>query len=608
MSEPDISTLARRLAEQNNVDWRSLIGTGPGGKVVERDVLDYLARVMAGDEALDPTPEPLPEGMEAWPDQDAPSYFSAKPPVPAPAPAGEPQAAEPVLGLDDDAVGDDGDDDLLSDDIFLFDDGDETADDVVVAPFAEDAPQRFAEPSPTLEGVGDLDGSDVDVDGDDDALLVADDEDTFEVEADEPAAPEQAFSTPADEGERDGASLFDKPYVTFADELTTDDDEGPEGGPAVRGSGWGGDELRLGGDPFDAVDPDAEPLPDLWEGDEQEPEAREAPEETFDFDTLDAGALAHEADAAPEAPAPEAFTWGSSTGNDAGSGAEPDFEPPAGPGAVEPEPSAEPSFDAGPYDPQPSDAEPFLAESSDAGPVDAASDAPEPFGAAPGHADADTQVWGASSLADDVLDLEDAVAHDELDALREVATLDGADPEPAVGSPASLPLVRTGTVLRRHVDLSALAAAQLAAGLELGNGEPLSPEPFLLRAVAKAAAETDGLRGQVALADLRGEMLLRRVDDAARRPFAELIEELDEAGLEEDEVGLVAVDLSGFDVDEVLLDLDVPAITLGRIMYDTQRGAYRSTLALTGDLPLEKGAALLGRVAELLDAPVRLLL
>ena len=70
MSEPDISTLARRLAEQNNVDWRVLRGSGPHGKVVERDVLDFLAKVMAGEEAINPTPEPVPEGMEAWPDQD----------------------------------------------------------------------------------------------------------------------------------------------------------------------------------------------------------------------------------------------------------------------------------------------------------------------------------------------------------------------------------------------------------------------------------------------------------------------------------------------------------------------------------------------------------
>ena len=74
MNEPDISPLARRLAEENNVRWQELAGTGAGGKVVERDVLEYLARVMSGEEAVDPTPEPVPEGMEAWPDEDVAGY------------------------------------------------------------------------------------------------------------------------------------------------------------------------------------------------------------------------------------------------------------------------------------------------------------------------------------------------------------------------------------------------------------------------------------------------------------------------------------------------------------------------------------------------------
>jgi len=68
--DPDIAPLAQRLAEENNVDWRSLEGTGENGRIVERDVLDYLARVMAGEEAIDPTPEPLPEGMQAWVDDE----------------------------------------------------------------------------------------------------------------------------------------------------------------------------------------------------------------------------------------------------------------------------------------------------------------------------------------------------------------------------------------------------------------------------------------------------------------------------------------------------------------------------------------------------------
>ena len=74
MHEPDIAPLARRLAEENNVDWRRLSGTGEDGRVVERDVLGYLARVMAGEEAVDPTPEPVPDGMEAWPADDVGRY------------------------------------------------------------------------------------------------------------------------------------------------------------------------------------------------------------------------------------------------------------------------------------------------------------------------------------------------------------------------------------------------------------------------------------------------------------------------------------------------------------------------------------------------------
>lgn len=72
--EPDIAPLAKRLAEENNVDWRHLKGTGAGGRIVERDILEYLARVMAGEEDVNPTPEPLPEGMDAWPEADVAGY------------------------------------------------------------------------------------------------------------------------------------------------------------------------------------------------------------------------------------------------------------------------------------------------------------------------------------------------------------------------------------------------------------------------------------------------------------------------------------------------------------------------------------------------------
>lgn len=98
MSSSAIVPVAQRLAEANNVDWRSLQGSGNEGSVVERDVLDYLARVMRGDEATDPTPEPLPEGMSAWPEEperQRPDSFTAFT-VPAAGPVAAPAEPEPA--------------------------------------------------------------------------------------------------------------------------------------------------------------------------------------------------------------------------------------------------------------------------------------------------------------------------------------------------------------------------------------------------------------------------------------------------------------------------------------------------------------------------------
>lgn len=104
MREPVIVPAARSLAEENNVDWRVLEGSGEGGSVVEQDVLGYLARVMQGDEATDPTPEPLPEGMSAWPeeahrraDPSAKDLFAASRGVPAAPSAPEPEPRSPWL-------------------------------------------------------------------------------------------------------------------------------------------------------------------------------------------------------------------------------------------------------------------------------------------------------------------------------------------------------------------------------------------------------------------------------------------------------------------------------------------------------------------------------
>ncbi|MFC6618566.1 E3 binding domain-containing protein, partial [Deinococcus radiophilus] len=52
----NISPLAKTLAESNGIDWRSIQGTGDGGQVVEQDIINYLTRVMSGEEEPPATP------------------------------------------------------------------------------------------------------------------------------------------------------------------------------------------------------------------------------------------------------------------------------------------------------------------------------------------------------------------------------------------------------------------------------------------------------------------------------------------------------------------------------------------------------------------------
>ncbi|WP_424949807.1 E3 binding domain-containing protein [Deinococcus sp.] len=59
-----ISPLAKILAEANGIDWRSIRGSGEGGSVVEQDILNYLSRVMSGDE--EPPATPVDEAPPGW--------------------------------------------------------------------------------------------------------------------------------------------------------------------------------------------------------------------------------------------------------------------------------------------------------------------------------------------------------------------------------------------------------------------------------------------------------------------------------------------------------------------------------------------------------------
>lgn len=68
MSDVKITPLARRLAEENGIDWKQMSGSNPDGTIVERDVLAFLARVMAGEVDLPGSPDPEPMGSMPMPD------------------------------------------------------------------------------------------------------------------------------------------------------------------------------------------------------------------------------------------------------------------------------------------------------------------------------------------------------------------------------------------------------------------------------------------------------------------------------------------------------------------------------------------------------------
>lgn len=582
MSEPEIARLARNLAEQNNVDWRRLSGTGPGGLILERDVLDYLARVMAGEEALDPTPEPLPDGMDEWPEVHADSVGNYSRSAAAQSAAAD--AADAGLGASPLQRAADEVDDLaqLDEDVFLFgDDEDATP----VAPEAaaqdegasddgasDDAAQdedpaagayayRSEAQAPTTDGA--LGSNDDGRLAEDDDLLLVSDEPVSEPE------PEEALGGGWSERSGAGSDALDEPLGS----IDVDDYVG------TSGATWQEDALSFDAEP--SVRP-KEDLSDLWDtsaaGEGDEP-AVEPSFQAFDDDaTVAVGVTGFDDDAT---------TWATS---------------------AEPEGAGEVHEQSG-----------FTAAGA------------APLDAAVGEAGelSDGAGWEAAEVVADEFVTFGVAADEDHEGAAEDAypspSFEPAEPDSAtwpVAVPAfaphalevgaalrygGLPLARTPNLLRRNVDVSALAAAQLAAGLELGGDEPLSAAPFLLRAVAKAAQDAGLASGQVALAEVAGAVRLRRVDDAATRPFVDLVADLAGSGTEEDEVALAVVDLSGLDVDEAVLDLDVPAVTLGRFMYDSDSGAYRSTLALTGALPIAQGARLLARVDELLASPVRLL-
>jgi pyruvate dehydrogenase E2 component (dihydrolipoamide acetyltransferase) len=88
-----VSPVVARIASEHGVDVSSVPGTGRGGRVTKKDILNY---VESGPPAAPPTeeaPAVAPEPAPAPAPEPAPAPAAEAPPKPAPAPAPEPVAA-----------------------------------------------------------------------------------------------------------------------------------------------------------------------------------------------------------------------------------------------------------------------------------------------------------------------------------------------------------------------------------------------------------------------------------------------------------------------------------------------------------------------------------
>lgn len=484
MNGSKISPLAKRLADENGVDWQRLSGSGPGGRVVERDVLEHLAKVMSG-EAATLASEPRSVGQESDLDLFRQGVAEANR-----AGAPTPKASGEAPAFSDTSGGSVFDTDV--DDLLFFDDesgGDARNEAPSVAePFrSDDVP---AKDEANSKGFPFRD------------LFFEEAQAGFGSEAEQPTEPD------ADPDVVDLSLLFDT-------EPSTEPPTEPFK-PATE---------RLEVPPTSLTDLDASDFERLAEATERrleegrlgEPFSDRVPDE-----------VVGEAGSAKGAPASAMWASFGEVRSVAGEGDQGDWFSETGLPTSETVPAAQPT--------------PTPAESGDG--------------------------------------------------------------TPAI-IPSAWPLASYGRLLRRYVDIGPTLGAGRAVGLELGGG-PLPPTPFLLRAAAKALANVP-LEGvtSVSLAVLEPNGV--RYVSLTGTGFADSLDMLDmdeaDTSREVPEGALVVTDLSTLGLDEVVLEVGVPVLTLGRLADGT-----KSTLSLSGEVLPITGGRFLARVAEGLEAPVRLLI
>ena len=581
--EPPISPLAKRLAEENNVSWHALRGSGPAGRVVERDVLEHLAQAMSG--AADPMLEGLPGGADWQESAGRQTGYGAA--------AGDEfdealleldvQAAEhPTEPAEDALTGFAFDENVFAkpDDIFMADGGEDAF---------EAARQNYGEDA-LLEGVlfEDETTPDEDAGG------------FFAFEGEPVGTPESLEFRAAKTGAAGAPSTDEVGDEAFEDETFAAETFNAGGAGQTRNVG--------NAEVFDAEVFSTEnftaPTPET---------------EVFRADILSAEAATDLFFDPPAAPAPSL-----SDSEEAGFGS---FEGGAEQGGRDGRFGGE--ADGKNNGRNDSGRRGEFGVASDAGsaahPSDYSSSSDEDAFRFEGFGDAPeietAPVGDAARLEQaDENSLGDAPAETDFsgDVFDKEVSTDGRALERSAPSPvpplASLP---EGTplapyvLLRRHLDLAPLEEARRAVAQELENGERVLTA-LLLRATFKAlrAAPLTGTAVALALTS-DGAFRTAPLPDADA-PFAALLEAAERLASgptgdnEADAVNdLVVADMSRYSLDEVVLNVGAPVLALSRV-----GGAAdaRGALSLSGDVPFEEGAEFLERVAELLTSPVRLLI
>lgn len=548
MEDTMISPLARRLAEENSIDWRQIRGSGPDSRVIERDILMYLSRVMSGEAELPSQPD-VSEG-------------------PPPSGLGE------IHGFEDASAR-------------LAREGVDLADILGEAPSIPQPAYAAAQPAPMMHAQA----------AGPDAWAAAaasrgeDPQSSAVLEIDEPGpaiVPDLGHGLPKDPTVEEEVAVFELDLDDLLDEPAPYEARAEREEPADEARADLVDEMSL--DHRD-VDPRAldqqgtdaflSPVP----AEAAAPAEQDAPgENSSDATVLDESdfvdpAIALELDdKAHEDPAANVVLESGA--------AEPEL-------ATMPEPVIEPEVDA-------ALAEPEQEPEQEMEPLEFLVD--EQGDEATGengvdHMDAAATDELAAMLAAPPEEVRD-VSHEPAPVM---AAHQDALPTPIPADAEPGPVPAGGTMLRRYFDAAALLDAQLQLTSALDGREP-PLAIFLARAAHQALAELGGATG-IALAmvhddGLRGlnvPGLLGSFRDAARDLAAATDEPL--------EADLAVVDASELELDELVMPVPGALLTLGRLREGDELGG---TLVLSGRFPARSGAAFLARVAGLLEAPIRL--